>query len=148
SSGPTINCDGPADGSMINAAPNSSILFTGSVGDVNGVSSVTVNGSGVVVGADGKFSRSIQVKFGINFVEVIARDQFNEENSKTCAFLATDNWSPENGFITNSVLLSLLQEAIDDQNPSDIDSLNDLLHRVLNSAGLVNELKAALSAAN
>lgn len=148
SNGPSINCESPGDGAMVNVAPNASVLFTGSVGDVNGVSSVTVNGGGVVVGADGSFSRNVQARFGINFVEIVARDDFDVENSKTCAFLATNNWAPESGFISNSVLLSLLQGAIDDRNPSDIDSLGDLLSRVLNSQGLVNELKSALSSAN
>lgn len=148
SSGPSINCGTPLDGSMVNIAPGSSLPFTGSVGDVNGVASVSVNGSGVVVAADGSFTRSVPVRFGINFVEVTARDVFGEENTKTCTFLATNNWASESGFLSNSVLLALLQDAIDDGSPADIDSLNDLLYRVLTSQGLVNQLKQTLSASN
>ena len=43
--GPTIECDGPTDGAMINAAPGSSIAFSGSVNSPNGVASVKVNGT-------------------------------------------------------------------------------------------------------
>ncbi len=148
SDGPDINCDTPFDGQMIDAAPGSTLTFNGSVGDANGVSSVTVNGTGVAVSADGSFANTLLVDWGINFVEIVAEDTFGEQNSRTCAFLASDDWDSPFSYLDDSISLKLLQGAIDDNATGDIDSLNDLLYRVLNSSGLRNELHSALTAAN
>jgi hypothetical protein len=144
SEGPSIQCDNPVDGSMLQATPGGAITLTGSVSDVNGVQAVTVNGSGASLNG-GTFSAQVSTRFGINFAEVVARDQFGEENSITCSFLVAPRFNAENGFIDDSVMLKLRQPAIDDNNPSDLDSLNDLLHAVVNSPGLATELENGLT---
>lgn len=146
--GPGINCDDPLDGSMVDAVPGDSIAFTGSVSDANGVQSLLINGSGATVQADGTFTHDLTVDWGMNFVEIVATDEFGEENSRTCAFLASDYWSAQNDYMDDAVLLALRQPAIDDRNASDLDSLNDMLDRVINSQGIIDEVDQALRDAN
>lgn len=149
SEGPSINCDAPFDGEMLDVAPNSQITFTGSVADANGVNSVSVNGSAASVQSNGSFTQNLTARYGINFVELVATDSFNEENSRTCAFLVSDNYRSPTSLLDNSVALKLKQAAVDDGSASGaIDSLNDILHRVLNSAGLRNTLHASLLGSN
>jgi hypothetical protein len=146
--GPGISCDDPFDGSMVDVAPGQAITFSGSVADANGVQSLLVNGSGTTVNADGSFDANVTADWGMNFVEIVATDEFGEENSRTCSFLASDYWSAQNNYMDDSILLALRQAAVDDSNPSDLDSLNDLLHRVINSQGIIDEVDQALSDAN
>ena len=148
SEGPAIKCDDPIDGSMVDHVPGQSLTFRGIVTDAAGVQTLLVNGQGVAVGADGAFAADITPTWGINFVELVATDQFGEENSRTCAFLVSSNWSDPTTYMDDSVILKLRQPAVDDGNSTDLDSLDDLLHRVVNSQGLVDEVDAALEAAN
>lgn len=147
--GPTIQCVGPQDGDMVDAAPGSSVTFQGSVDDESGVASVLVNGRSVTVDAGGAFTSSLPVVFGINFVDVVATDAFGEESSRTCSFLASSRWGSATGTLDSSVSLQLRQPAIDDRDGAGpIDALNDLLHRVVNSPGLRNTLHTSLLASN
>ncbi|MEZ4459871.1 MAG: hypothetical protein R3E66_09105 [bacterium] len=150
SDGPSIECGTPADGAMVDVAPGTQVSFTGRVGDANGVSQVLVNGQAVAVSSDGSFASAVNVNWGINFVELVARDTFGEENSRYCAFLASDDWKPEGvlSYLDNGVLMLLKSAAIDDNNRADLDSLADILDRVLNSQGLRNSLHASLLNAN
>ncbi len=147
--GPGINCDDPFDGTMVDMSPGALINFQGSVADANGIQSVLVNGSGVTVAADGTFSALVSTKWGMNFVELVATDQFGEENSRTCSFLVSDFYTPQSTFMDDAVGLKLRQPAIDDgSRAGGISSLADLLHTVLNSAGVLAEVDTALRAAN
>lgn len=149
SEGPSIACDQPFDGQMIDHSPGSMLTFEGSVADANGVQSLSINGSSVAVASDGSFSQAITAQYGINFVEIVAQDTFGEENSRACAFLVSSNYQSPSTLMADSVNLKLLQGAVDDGNPAGaIDSLNDILHRVLNSSGLRDTLHQALLAAN
>lgn len=146
--GPTIVCDGPSDGAMIDLPGSGRVTFTGTVGDVSGVETVLVNGAVAdIVG--GGFSATVDASFGINFVEIIARDAFGEESSRTCSFLASSRWGTPTSTFADTVSLELRQAAIDDGSASGpIDSLDDILDRVVNSAGLRNTLHTALLASN
>lgn len=147
--GPQIQCDSPTDGQMVNVAPGGTLAFSGTVDDSSGVDSVTVNGIEATLDGSGSFSLPITVEFGINFLDIVATDSFGEESSRTCAFLASDRWAPPGDVLADTVGLSLRQGAIDDMDPSGaIDSLNDLLHTVVNSPGLRNTLHTSLLANN
>ena len=147
--GPAIQCGSPADGEMVNVAPGGTISFQGSVDDTSGVDSVTVNGVAATLDGSGGFSAPVVVDFGINFLDVVATDSFGEESSRTCAFLASDRWAPPGDVLGDTVALSLGQQAIDDGDATGpVDSLNDLLHRVVNSSGLRDTLHTSLLAAN
>jgi hypothetical protein len=149
STGPAINCQNPADGEMLTATPGNIIKFNGSVGDTNGISSLKVNGQDVTVGTTGAFEHNVNARYGINFVDVVAKDAFGVENSRTCAFLVSEVWTTENSFLDSSISLRLAQAAIDDRNPNTgLNSLNDVLVRVLNSMGLRTTLHQGLLAAN
>ncbi len=151
--GPNIQCVSPADGDMRDAAPGDTVTFRGKVTDAQGVDSVTVNNNPVTVAADGTFEAPVTVRFGINFVDIRATDaatgQYQQENSTTCAFLTSKKWGPEDGFLSDAVSLWVGQESVDDNNYSDpLDSLNDVLHTVLNSNGLHDQLDTSLRANN
>jgi hypothetical protein len=152
--GPRIRCGddagtGPRDGSMWNAAPGASVPFAGSVADAHGVSEVRVNGQPVTVDASGAFTTSLTVRFGMNIVDIVARDTNGAENTRLCAFIAADRWLGENAFLNDDVVLALTQDAIDDGNRGDgMDSLDDILHTVVNSQGLRDSLHNALLSAN
>ncbi|MBO6935343.1 MAG: hypothetical protein JJ863_10210 [Deltaproteobacteria bacterium] len=147
--GPQIQCDNPADGQMINVAPGGTLNFQGSVDDSSGVDSVMVNGTAATLDGSGGFSIPVTVDFGINFLDIVATDSFGEESSRTCAFLASDRWAPPGDVLGDTVALGLGQGAIDDMDPAgSVDSLDDLLHTVVNSPGLRNTLHTSLLANN
>lgn len=147
--GPSIRCDDPMDGGILNLRPGNELAFRGAVGDVHGVQSVRVNGRTIIPDDQGRFAANLTTEFGINFVDLVATDNLGASSTKTCAFLVADQWAPEGEYLADGVTLRLNQEAVDDDNRADgLDSLNDLLHTVLNSQGLEDELHNALNAAN
>ncbi len=147
-SGPSIQCNGPADGAFVDAVPGTVVSLRARVEDVSGISTVTVDGSPVRPAADGSIVVPIETRFGVNFVDIVARDTFGVENSRTCAFLVSNHWGNEGRVQNDVVSLRLGMDAIDDRAPADLDSLNDILHRVLNSDGIETTLDTALRAAN
>ncbi len=147
--GPSVQCTSPADGSMLNAVPGSTVTFEGSVADTSGIESVRVNGTTATLGDGGDFSAPLTVDFGINFVDIVARDEFGAESSHTCAFLASNRWADPSTTFGDTVGLSLGMDGIDDGDRADgLDSLNDLLYLVINSEGLRTQLHDALIANN
>src|SRR5690606_17654933 len=147
--GPAILCDAPLDGSMINAAPGSQIAFQGTVNDENGISAVTVNGTGATIAADGTFTAPLTVRFGINFVEIEATDGPGAGSSAVCAFLAANQWVGSSDQLAGAVTLQLRQEAWDDGTRSGpIDDFTDILTRVINSTGLRDTLHDMLDSNN
>jgi hypothetical protein len=157
--GPAIDCVSPASNAMIGGASNpvlgSTVTFEGSVDDVHGISEVRVNTQVVNVDQSGNFSLDIPVRFGINFVDIQARDaitgEWQQENATTCAFIASDKYHPESSFLDDGISLHMTQEAVDDGNWSTTntsertDSLNDLLLTALHSNGIEQEIDSALS---
>jgi hypothetical protein len=160
SKGPDIECrriDSQAvaeDAYMLNRAPGSTVTVPVYVADTFGVDTVTiaVNGGTPVtatLNASGNYQASLPIRFGMNFFDVVAKDTFGEENSKTCTVLTSDRWVGENSFLNGAVGLRLNQLAVDDgSSPSPITSLNNVLQTVLNSQGLRNIIHEGLLAAN
>jgi Glucodextranase, domain B len=147
--GPKITCGSPVDGSMINLAVNSPVTFTGTAVDTNGTMAVTVNGNPVTVDANGAFTAALTSRFGINFVDVKATDDYGVDTVKVCTFLAASQWAGFNTPYSDTVSLRLGQAAIDDGNRSGpINSLGDMLDTVANSPGLHTALDSALNATN
>lgn len=148
-SGPNIRCESPLDGSMLVGAPGTPIEVRGSVDDASGTMSVTVNGTSAVLSSDGFWAASVTPVWGMNFIDVVAVDDGGIENSRTCAFILADRYAPEAPILGDTVMLALSQEAIDDSSRTDgLDSLNDILHTVVNSPGLRNTLHTSLLASN
>ena len=147
--GPAIACGAPVDGSMLNMAPGTAVAFTGTATDANGTMSVTVNGAPATVDAAGAFSASVTTRFGINFIDVVATDEYGVTTAKVCTFLVANQWAPESSTYADTLALRLGQSAIDDNNRNNgINSLADLLYTVANSSGLHSTLDSALLAAN
>ncbi len=147
--GPSLRCVNPADAGWIDASPGDIVPLEGVADDANGVASVNVEGVPVALDADGTFVYSGPVEFGVNFVDLEATDDFGDTNSVACAYIAADEWAGPTEIVDDSLMLRLNQAAIDDGNPSDgLDSLNDILHAVVNSQGLIDAVDSALRAAN
>lgn len=149
-----VNSRGPAlacanDATMLQHTPGAQLTVTGSASDVNGVSSITVNGTSVPVGANGSFTATVPTRFGINFVDVTALDTFGEPTTKVCTYLVSNQYANPANPINDEVSLKLMQAAVDDGNRSGaIGSLGDILHTILNSSGLQSAVHGALLAAN
>lgn len=147
SRGPAITCAN--DGRMINMNPGASLTVTGNANDINGVSSITVNGTSVQVGANGSFSASVPTRWGMNFVDITARDTFDEPTTRVCTFLVSNRYFNPADTIPDEIALKLTQPAIDDGDRSGaLGSLGDVLHTVLNSDGLKSTVDQALSNGN
>lgn len=143
--GPAIECVSPADGSQLDTAPGSDVNFQGKLSDTNGAVDVSINGNLVTLEPDGSFAGNVTVRYGMNFVDITGTDSFGEQNSRTCVFQVSDNWSPENELVGDSLMLKLTQNAIDDRVANDgLDSLNDVLLTILNSQGLIDTLHQAV----
>lgn len=146
--GPTIECSSPDDGTMINAAPGSNISFNGSVNSPNGVTSVKVNGVAANL-AGTTFSAPFTTRFGINFADIVATDRNGAQSTRTCSFLVSNQWAPENGLYSDTIDLKLTQAAADDFNRAGpVSSFGDILNSVANSSGLTNAIDSGLRAAN
>ncbi|HXJ34122.1 MAG TPA: hypothetical protein VMS22_08775 [Candidatus Eisenbacteria bacterium] len=145
----TILCQSPGDAEMLDLPPGSTLDFHGHAFHPVGIDTVTVNGTPVPVGADGSFSLPITTDFGINFVDIVATNAVGEQRAATCAFLAAGSFAAEDVILDNDVMLRLGQAAIDDNSRAgSINSVDDVLGAILNSAGLLNTLDAVLLAAN
>lgn len=146
--GPTIECNSPTDGTMINAAPGSTISFSGSVNSPNGVTSVKVNGA-VANLAGTTFSLPLVTRFGINFADIVATDKNGAQSTRTCSFLAANQWATESGLYADTIDLKLTQPAVDDGGRGGaVSSFGDMLYKVANSAGLYSTIDSGLKAAN
>ncbi|MBX3186550.1 MAG: hypothetical protein KF819_06030 [Labilithrix sp.] len=146
--GPTIECNSPVDGAMLNAAPGSTIAFSGSVNSPNGVTSVKVNGATANLAGD-TFSAPLTTRFGINFANIVATSPNGAQTTRTCSFLVANQWATETGLYADTVDLKLTQTAVDDGGRAGaVSSFGDILYRVANSAGLASTIDAGLRAAN
>ena len=145
--GPRIQCAN--DATMIDLTPGAPLTITGDANDVNGVTSIAVNGTPVTVGAGNSFSSTITTRFGLNFVDVTAVDDFGATTSKVCTFLVANRWASPTGIMGDALSLKLTQNGVDDGNRNDgLDSFGDVLYTVINSSGIRSALHNALLDAN
>ncbi len=155
SAGPAISCrrfDSPgvdAEAYMVQAGPGN-VSFPVAVTDAFTVSSVTINGTNATFNSgNGTFTAPVSIGFGMNFVDIVATDQFGKENSTTCFVLAGEFYTPENNHMAGSLGLRLDPNAVGDASTSGaINSLNDILFVVLNSPQLKTLVNDGLLAAN
>lgn len=143
--GPSIVCDSPADGAMLDRGPGT-VTLRGTVADALGVAEVTVDGVAADLNEDGVFTADVEAGWGIQYVDITATDTEGAANSTTCAFLVSDDWIAESGFVNDGVTLALGQAAIDDgSRGGSLNSLGDLLDTALDSQELVNAIDAQLA---
>jgi hypothetical protein len=72
----------------------------------------------------------------MNFVDVVATDQFGKQNSTTCTVLAAEFYTPEANPMAGSLGLRLDPNAIDDPTPGGLSSLDDIFFAILSSSQL------------
>src|SRR5439155_23872823 len=99
--------------------------------------SVTINGTaGTFDASSGNYQNAEPIGFGMNFVDVVATDQYGKENSTTCFVLAAAYYTPEANHMNGALGLRLDPYAIGDPDPAGLDSINDILYTVLGSPAL------------
>jgi hypothetical protein len=153
-SGPAITCmrsdapSQPSDAYMLQAAP-STIVVPVKISSAFTVQSVTINGAAATLNATtGNYQAGVPVGFGMNFVDIIATDQFGKENSTTCTVLTAQNFTAETANLAGALGMRLDPNAIGDPQPTGLNSLNDILHTVLSSAQLRSLVDGGLLGAN
>jgi hypothetical protein len=153
SNGPAISCqriDAPtvaAEAYMVQQAPGV-VSFPVHISSAFQVQTVTIGGNPASLDANGNFSTSVSIGFGMNFVDVVATDTNGVQNSTTCFVLAAQYYTPENTTMAGAVSLRLDQYAIGDPDPTGLDSLNDMFYTVMSSDQLRQMVDTALSNAN
>jgi hypothetical protein len=153
-SGPAITCmrsdapSQPSDAYMLQAAP-STIVVPVKISSAFTVRSVTINGAAATLNATtGNYQVGVPVGFGMNFVDIVATDQFGKENSTTCTVLAAQNFTAETANLAGALGMRLDPNAIGDPQPTGLNSINDILHTVLSSAQLRSLVDGGLLGAN
>ena len=108
-----------------------------------------MNGEEALLFPGGTFQADVTPRFGVNFVEIEAFDDFGAGNARVCAFLASDTYLTPDAFLDDDISLALGASAFDEGDRGDgLDSLSDILFAIVNSRGLVDPLDAALRAAD
>jgi hypothetical protein len=84
--GPAVTLTGPADGGTQRDAQ---VVVAGAATDPSGVSTVSVNGNGVVLGRDGAFSATALLQTGPNAITVVATDGAGNVTTRTLTVIRT-----------------------------------------------------------
>jgi hypothetical protein len=154
SAGPTIECrriDAPSQSNeayMVQRGP-STVAFPVRVTDTFAVQSVRINGALATLNTStGNYEAPVPFGFGMNFVDVVARDQFNKENSTTCFVLAGEFFTAENTHMGGALGLRLDPNAIGDPATGGLDSLNDIFFTVIGSPALRTMIDQGIAGAN
>jgi hypothetical protein len=84
--GPALTLAGPADGGTQRDAQ---VVVAGAATDPSGVSTVSVNGNGVVLGRDGAFSATALLQTGPNAITVVATDGAGNVTTRTLTVIRT-----------------------------------------------------------
>jgi len=110
---------------------------------------VTINGAPATLNAStGNYEAGVAAGFGMVFANVVARDQFGHENSTTCTVLVAASFTGETATMAGAIGMRLDPSAIGDAQPTGLNSINDILHTILNSAQLRSLVDGGLIAAN
>lgn len=146
--GPGIACERPEDGEFVRRPAGGAFDIEGSVADIEGIASVTVDGRPADFSDDGQWRADVEVAWGLNVHDVIASDG-DDETGTFCAYYAADEFAPDDRPLRDAVVLRLGQGALDDGRPdAPIASLGDVLRRVVNSRGLVETVDQAARSQN
>ena len=146
--GPGIRCFEPEVGEVVIAGDGDAVNLIGQATDLTGVRSLTVDGVEVPFDADGRFQTQVTARWGLNIHEVVAADD-QGESSAFCAYFASPRFIPEGQPLLDALLLFLGSDVVDDGPPDrPLNSVGDVLRRVVNSAGLRDSVHAATSAQN
>lgn len=140
--GPAIEClrlgtNEPSHAFMVHHANFAEpVSFRVRVSDEFAVSEVRIGGAVATQESPGIYRANRTLGWGVNFVDVVARDAHGLENSRTCFILASDKWTGEAAFMDGAVGFRINQSAVGPGTKGQLTSLNEILRRVLNSAAL------------
>ncbi len=145
--GPSIACIDPPPGAMLGRP--AALVLRGRVDDVAGIESLTVDDAEAELDAEGHFTAQVAPGWGLNVHEIVATDAVGNVNSTFCSYFASERYVGEDAPIDDAILLHLSQAALDDGPPDrPLNSLIDLLRRVVDSPGLVRTIDQTLRAQN
>ncbi|MBV69807.1 MAG: hypothetical protein CMH52_00530 [Myxococcales bacterium] len=146
--GPGVDCVSPEMGQVIAIPPGGVHRLSGTVADIAGVESLTVDGVAANLQDDGRWSAEVPAEWGLNVHDIIASDGENE-TSTFCAYYASDRFAAADLPHLDALQLRLGQGSLDDGAPSaPIRSLADVLRRVINSQGLEDTVDRSAAAQN
>ena len=146
---PSITCANPVDGASLLRTPGATITLVGSVTNAVGEPALTVNGQAVTVAADGTFSTPLVTAWGLNFVHLALVDGAGRSARRTCTFMLSGTFAPENQLLASSLSFKATQAAVDDGNRSGaVNSIGEILATALNSQGLKDTVHGGLLATN
>lgn len=126
--GPTITCEG-LDWPIRPAQP---VTIRGRVEDALGVTALRVAGKPVSVGPDGRWATTWTSSQGLAALEIHATDGEGLTSNTTCLGMVTPAYPNR----LTAAHLHITQDALDDHDRKDTDSVGDLLHAALHSPAL------------
>ncbi len=146
--GPGIACEDPEDGEVIRRPPGGAHDVGGTVADIEGVQSVTVDGVPADLSVEGRWRSDVEVEWGLNVHDIVASDG-DDETGTFCSYYAADAFVADGAMMQDALLLRLGQGALDDGRPdAPLTSLGDVIRRVVNSQGLVDTVDQAARSQN
>ena len=146
--GPGIRCFTPEEGELVLIDDGGQVTLTGQASDFSGVQSITIDGRSVNFDQDGRFQAEVNAQWGLNIHEIIASDE-SGESSAFCAYFAASSFLNEGSILNDALILFLGQDIVDDGAPDQpLQSIGDVLRRVVNSPGLRDNVHAAAGAQN
>lgn len=152
---PEIVLEFPPRGATLDAT-DGPVIARGRVIDPFGIGSVVIEGQPVVVGADGRFTHQLESKWGLNVLNIVARDRANNIAEKSPTYAYSDDWTSfvdqnAEGLQRPDGLVVLLgQNFFDDgvHDPAKLDDLATLFETLLSTIDLRSVLGSALSGVN
>jgi hypothetical protein len=147
---PVVECTFPSEGSLrAGSRPGQSTTIQGRFQDGSGIASLTVAGTDARLSFTqgrraGTFSATVTAREGVNAVPIVAIDGYGQTTHHLCHFLVGRGEVHVTEFLEDAVTLTLGQDAIDDHDRRDRDSIGDFLDEMLNSDGLNERLFASI----
>lgn len=146
--GPGIACESPEDGEVIRRPAGGGHDIAGTVADIQGVQSVTVDGVPADLSEEGRWRADVETRWGLNVHDIVASDG-DDETGTFCAYYAAEAFAANGVVMPDALLLRLAQGALDDGGPdAPLTSLGDVIRRVVNSQGLVDTVDQAARSQN
>ncbi|MBL8787248.1 MAG: hypothetical protein JNJ59_20250 [Deltaproteobacteria bacterium] len=154
---PVIEITYPPRGATIDVADNGGgpVVVTGRIIDQGGVEALSINGRQVQVDASGRFSQSVESRWGVNYLTIVAADKAENTTRTSPSYGYSDGWTSfENADarglqMPDGLVVLLGQDFFDDGTHTlPIDDIATLLETVLKSLDIRTPITQALSGAN
>jgi len=138
---PKILISWPPRGATLDGDPN--ITVTGTVSSKAGpVTSLTIGGAPVALGADGSFSHPMASHQGMNLIIAEAVDQWNGKGRTTPSYYFSAKWypvdqaDPKKSIVPDGIMAFLGPQVWDDNDTGDVDDLATVMTFYMKSLDL------------